>query len=141
MPTKTQEKIAQFIKYCIVGVINTLVTLCTIFVCKSLLGINPYVSNAVGYICGVINSFLWNKQWVFHSKGRYGREAIRFFVGFGICYCLQFSVVWSLTQTEFGDLEFSIYGFVLSGYGIATLLGNVVYTLANYIYNRIIVFR
>ena len=42
------EKAAQFIKYRIVGVLNTLVTLGVIYLCKSMLGWNLYVSNALG---------------------------------------------------------------------------------------------
>lgn len=135
------EKIIQFIKYCMVGVINTLVTLIVIFVCKSLLGVNPYVSNVLGYIAGVINSFFFNKAWVFKSHGSYWREALRFALGFCICYGLQFGCVWLLNESSFGKLEFDVVGFVISGYGIATLLGNVVYTLANFIYNRLVTFR
>ncbi len=134
------EKAAQFIKYCIVGVLNTLVTLGVIYLCKSMLGWNLYVSNALGYIAGVTNSF-FNKQWTFRSKGSYRREAVRFLVGFGICYALQFVLVWMLTQSDFGDFDFRFFGIVISGYGIATLLGNVVYTLANFVYNRLVTFR
>lgn len=133
-------KILQFVKYCIVGVLNTLVTFGVIYLCKSLFGWNLYLSNALGYICGVINSFLCNKQWVFHSKGRLHHEAVKFLLGFALCYALQFWVVWMLTESDFGSLEFAICGIVLSGYGIATILGNVVYTLANFVYNRVFTF-
>ncbi len=84
-----KRNIAQFVKYCMVGVLNTLVCLGTIFICKSLFGINPYVSNALGYTVGVLNSFLWNRRWVFRSHGRYSREAIRFMLGCGLCYLAQ----------------------------------------------------
>ena len=50
--------IIQLIKYAIVGVMNTLITLGVIFVCKSILGVNPYVSNALGYVAGLLNSFI-----------------------------------------------------------------------------------
>lgn len=133
------EKIFQFIKYCLVGVLNTLVTLGVIYMCKSLLGWNLYVSNALGYICGVVNSFLCNRQWVFHSHGNYGREALKFVCGFFVCYALQLWVVWMLTSA-YGGYDFRVLGIVLSGYGIATLLGNVVYTLANFVYNRMVTF-
>lgn len=135
------SKILQFIKYCIVGVLNTLVTLGVIYLCKSLLGWNLYVSNALGYVCGVINSFLCNKQWVFKSDKSYLPEAIKFIVGFFVCYALQFWVVWMLTESQFGKFDFLICGIVLSGYGIATLVGNVVYTLANFVFNRLVTFR
>ena len=136
-----KRNIAQFVKYCMVGVLNTLVCLGTIFICKSLFGINPYVSNALGYTVGVLNSFLWNRRWVFRSLGRYSREAIRFMLGCGLCYLAQLAVVMVLNQSNFGDYEFDLHFFVLSGYGVATLLGNVVYTLCNFVYNRLVVFK
>lgn len=136
-----KEQYGQFIRYCIVGVLNTLMTLGVIYICKSLLCWNLYVCNALGYIAGVTNSFFCNKQWTFKSKGRYRREAVRFLAGFGVCYALQFLLVWMLTQSEFGQYNFLILGIVISGYGIATLLGNLVYTLANFVYNRLITFR
>lgn len=135
------EKIIQFVKYCMVGVLNTIVTLGVIYACKSLFEWNLYVSNALGYICGVINSFLCNKQWVFHSKGSYLPEAIKFLLGFLLCYGIQLWAVWMLTESEFGHFNFQIFGIILSGYGIATLIGNVIYTLANFVYNRVITFR
>lgn len=134
-------KMVQFLKYCIVGALNTVVCLGVIFVCKSLLGVNPYLSNILGYGAGLINSFLWNKQWVFKTRGGYSREAVRFLVGFAVCYLLQLALVFVLNSSPFGRFEVDIFGFVLSGYGIATLLGNVVYTLANYVYNRLVTFR
>lgn len=67
--TLSRNTMLQFVKYACVGVLNTLVTLCVIYVCKALLGVNPLVSNAIGYVCGVINSFLWNKNWVFKTSG------------------------------------------------------------------------
>ncbi|MCM1518831.1 MAG: GtrA family protein [Pseudoflavonifractor sp.] len=132
----------QFVKYALVGVLNTLVTLSVIFVCKSVIGINPLVSNAIGYVLGVINSFLWNKTWVFRSHDSYLREAAIFLVGFLICYGLQFLTVWVLSyKSPLNDFEWNIIGFVLSGYGLATLVGNLVYTIANYIYNKLVTFR
>lgn len=142
MATVGREHIFQFARYAVVGVMNTLLTLGVIFVCKSLLGVNEYVSNALGYVAGLINSFIWNRRWVFRSNGRLSRQAAHFLTAFAICYALQFIFVWVLTQSPFGDLEYTIVsGWVISGYGIATLGGNVVYTLANFAYNRLLTFR
>lgn len=134
-------KLVQFVKYCMVGVLNTMVCLGVIFVCKSLFGVNPYLANVFGYAAGIVNSFLWNKQWVFKTHGGYSREATRFLIGFAVCYMLQLTVVFVLNTSQFGRFETSIFGFVISGYGIATILGNAVYTLANYVYNRLVTFR
>lgn len=136
-----KEELARFVRYCIVGVLNTLVTLGVIYLCKSMLGWNLYVSNALGYIAGVTNSFYCNKQWTFRSRGKAGAEAVRFLAGFGLCYGLQLLVVWMITRTIIGQYNYLIAGIVISGYGIATLIGNVVYTLANFVYNRLVTFR
>lgn len=135
-------EIVRFVKYCLVGVMNTLVTLGVIFVCKALLGWNLYLSNALGYVAGVVNSFVWNKMWVFRSQGRYAREAVVFLVGFGLCYGLQLLAVWGMTTSPLGQMEFDLWGvFTLSGYGVATLVGNVLYTLLNFLYNKLVTFR
>lgn len=137
--TKT---VTQLFKYAVVGGMNTLLTLTVIFICKSFLDINPYISNAIGYFLGLVNSFLWNRTWVFKaSDGKIHYQAIRFLLGFAICYAIQFFLVWLLNQSSFGNIEIDILGFVLTGYGLATLIGNVVYTLCNYLYNRIIAFK
>lgn len=134
--------VRQFIKFLIVGVINTLVTLIVIFVCKSLLGVNQWVSNAIGYVAGVINSFLWNKQWVFHSSKSAGREACKFMAGFLICYGIQFFVTWFLTnRMGLGQLEWQLGGMTFSGYAVATVFGMCVYTICNFIFNRIVTFK
>lgn len=141
MKVSIDRHTVQFVKYCLVGVVNTLVTLCTIFVCKSLFGVNEYVSNAIGYVLGVVNSFLWNKQWVFNSKGGYRREGLRFAIGFLLCYALQLGAVAALNSSSFGDIEIEIGQIVISGYGIATVIGCGVYTVCNFAYNRLVTFR
>ena len=83
---KNRNQIAQFIKYCIVGVMNTAITLGVIFLCKSVCGINPYVSNAIGYICGLINSFLWKKQWELRAGTVYGGKDMRWKTGRGVYF-------------------------------------------------------
>lgn len=142
MTLAAKKGVLQFIKYVVVWCINTAITLIVIFVCKSLLNIDPYIANAIGYAVGLINSFIWNKNWVFKSQKGYSREAIKFVVGFGLCYGLQLLVVYLMNSAEFGQYEWDIYGiFTISGYGIATLIGNVVYTIANFVYNRMITFK
>jgi putative flippase GtrA len=126
----------------LVGCLNTGITLGVIFLCKSLLGVNPYVSNALGYVAGLINSFIWNKNWVFKSQKGYSREAIKFAVGFGACFALQFVIVYTLSyHSALGTMLWHIGPIAISGYGLATLIGMVFYTVANFLYNRFVTFR
>jgi len=140
--TANRRTISQFIKYACVGVMNTLITLVVILMCKDILSINEWLSNAIGYIVGFINSFLWNKHWVFKSHRKMTREITVFCIGFLICYGIQFCVTWVLAMhTPLNDVEVDIMGLVLSGYGIATVIGMGVYTVANFMYNKVITFR
>lgn len=142
MGIEKRQTIVQFIKYAMVGCLNTAVTLGVIFVLNSLCGINLYAANAIGYVAGLINSFIWNKNWVFKSSKGYKREALKFALGFGVCYALQLLVVYILASDDFSLLQWNIMGiFTLSGKGVATIIGNIIYTLANFIYNRLVTFK
>lgn len=133
----------QFIRYAAVGVLNTLITFAVIFVCKNFLGVNPWVSNAAGYVAGFVNSFVWNKLWVFKAQGNVLPQVIRFVGGFLACYALQFAATWcmlNLTPLRLWALPLGNW-YTVSGYAVATLFGMAVYTLANFFYNRIITFK
>lgn len=131
----------RFVKFCMVGVLNTLVTLCTIFVCKSVLGVNEYLSNGLGYVLGVVNSYLWNRRWVFRSHGGFKGEAVRFAVGFLLCYSAQLCAVYVLTTRVLDGVEVDLGVMVVSGYGFATLIGCAVYTVSNFLFNHTVTFK
>lgn len=83
----------QFIRYLAVGVLNTLVTLAVIYLLKTFTGTPLMACNAIGYVAGLINSFLWNRTWVFHATGGRGAtQALRFAIGFA--YATECSSWW-----------------------------------------------
>lgn len=60
-------KYQQFIRFCLVGAANTVITL---VVYRILLYLSvPYlIASPIGYACGVINGYLWSTAVVFHKK-------------------------------------------------------------------------
>lgn len=141
MTAINRDNILQFVKYACVGVMNTLLTLVVIYVCKSVLEVNMWVSNLLGYIAGLVNSFIWNKTWVFRSHNKaLIDEMVRFFAGWAICYGLQLLMTWVI-HLILGNLEWQIMSFTISAYGVATLMGMVFYTMCNYLYNRFVTFK
>ncbi|WP_175990115.1 GtrA family protein [Bacillus sp. Marseille-Q1617] len=56
-----------FLKFGTVGFFNTLITLgsYTLFI---YIGINYLAANVLGYFLGVLNSYYWNKKWVFRDR-------------------------------------------------------------------------
>ena len=128
MIKKEQAKITsiQLLKYGLVGISNSLITL----------------ADVIGYIAGLINSFIWNKKWVFKSHNRIEKEMALFIGGFLICFGLQFVTVLVL-RDPMKALEISILGIDSDTFGeyVAVCVGMVVYTLSNYAYNRFVTFK
>lgn len=123
------KDLVRFIKFLIVGCINTGITyLC--FIILRFIGVSPELSNTIGYVVGVINSFIWNKKWVFNTHNtNVLREAFSFFIIFLVCFTLQFII-----------FRFLIYQMNTNEY-LAQLISMIIYTVLNYILNRLFSFK
>ena len=138
---EAKKTLIQLIKYGIIGVSNTLLTLIVFYIVNTLLGQSYTLANALGYVLGLINSFIWNRTWVFRTAGNLWREAGLFVLGFLVCYGLQLGVSHWLLSTPLHDIEISWLPMKNTGENIIMCLSMVVYTLANYIYNRFVTFK
>ena len=142
---EARETGIQLLKYGVIGVLNTLITLVTFYLLNTRLGLSYGISNVTGYVLGVINSFLWNRNWVFKTKNDFKRELALFVIGFLICLALQLFVSWILLEVVgWKDLRDDIIPFFpmqKAGQNIVMVLAMVAYTLANYAYNRFVTFR
>lgn len=140
---KAKTATIQLVKYGLVGVSNSLITLVVIFICNDILGMKLMLADVLGYVAGLINSFVWNKNWVFKSHNhRLRNEMMLFFVGFLVCFGLQFLTVLLLRNPMkgLGISMLDIPSDVIGEY-VAVCLGMVVYTLSNFVYNRCVTFR
>lgn len=119
----------RFCKFLIVGVINTSITY-IVYVLLRLFNIAPELCNIIGYAAGVINSFIWNKKWVFQTKGsNICREMTFFFLIFIFCFFIQFYV-----------FRFVLYQLKWNEY-LSQFIGMIVYTLLNFTLNITISFK
>lgn len=123
------EIVKQAIKYGIVGVINTLITAAVIWVMMKGLGCSDIVSNVVGYAAGLLNSFVWNRQWTFHSQAGWWPSAVRFGAVFAVCYLLQLGVLMYLNR----HLDIDPY--------YNQLIAMAFYTVVNFIMNKFYTFK
>jgi putative flippase GtrA len=126
---KWKKLILQFFKFGIVGVINTLLTLSIIFILMRLFHVEYRIANGIGYVFGVINSFLWNKLWTFKSKNSYFREAVLFVLVFLVSYGIQFCFLVLFKEI----LHINVY--------IAQVISMVIYTIISFFGNRIFTFK
>ena len=133
----------QLVKYGLVGVSNSLITLVVIYLCNEVMGLKLMLADVIGYIAGPINSFIWNKKWVFKSHNRrLYQEFVLFIIGFLVCFGLQFVTV-LLLRNPMKVLDINVLGIPSDVFGeyAAVCIGMVVYTLGNYIYNRFVTFK
>lgn len=63
---KMHDFFIQFIKFGIVGISNTLISL-SIYYILIYLNINYIIANTIGFICSVINAYYWNSKYVFKA--------------------------------------------------------------------------
>lgn len=143
MKENTKNTSIQFIKYGLVGVGNSLITLFVIFLCNEVFGMKLMLADVIGYVAGLINSFIWNKNWVFKSHNRKLRtEMVLFCIGFLLCFGLQFvSVI--ILRNPMKALDITVFSLSpdMIGEYLAVCLGMVVYTVCNFIYNRCVTFK
>ena len=92
----------QFIKFCIVGVINTLTTFCIyILLTRSLsFFFEHYLfAETIAYLSGSITSFFLNKRWTFKSDVAISMyEVVRFYVSLGTGLLVNLGVLYALVS-------------------------------------------
>ena len=59
----------QALRFVVVGVSNTLVTLGIFALLAKVLHVPDIPANALAYLFGIANSFVWNKYWTFSARG------------------------------------------------------------------------
>ena len=135
----------QLLKYGVIGVMNTVITLVAFYLLNTKLGVPYGPSNIVGYVLGVVNSFLWNRGWVFKTGGDVKREALLFGCGFVLCWMLQGIISWVLLEgAGMKSLPNDIIPFFpmeKAGQNIVMVISMVAYTIGNYAYNRFVTFK
>ena len=127
IPKKTT---VQLIKIAMGGVLNTALSLVVIYVVMSFFHVGVYIANICGYAVGIVNSFIWNKLWVFKkNEGAVFREIAYFLAIFALCYGIQFI-----------SLRLMVEHFLLNSY-LAQLLAMGVYTVMNFVLNKCVTFK
>lgn len=116
----------QFIKYNLVGIVNTFTGFSIIFFLM-FIGFTPVVSNLIGYAIGSVVSFYLNSRYTFNNKQKSVSQIIKFFM------VLLFSYLLNLLVLQF------LLGFINSY--IAQLCSAIVYTLSSFVLMKFIVFK
>ncbi len=124
-----------FVKYNLIGIVNTLITLCVVWVLYELLNWNLELSNFLGFVAGGVNSYWMNRRLNFKSRNRKGREIFRFMLVFVCAYLVNLLVLETLKEA------LPSAGKLLSAGFLANVLANIAYVVVSFLLYRYFVFK
>ncbi len=112
------KKIKRFL---LVGIVNAITGYTLIIALYSLLNLNIYLSNLIGYLVGLIISFILNRNFVFKVGGKIINQFIKFIFSFFLSYFLNIFVFY--ISSEFINLN----------YYFALLIASLFYSISFFI--------
>ena len=124
-----------FIKFIIIGIINTIVGAGVMFGLYNIFHCSYWFSSIMNYVIGSIVSFFLNKYWTFKSRAFSFKEVLYFTVNIAVCFFIAYGLA----------KPFAMY--LLNGYSLsvqentAMFIGMVIFTGLNYLSQRFIVFK
>ncbi|SHI54726.1 Putative flippase GtrA (transmembrane translocase of bactoprenol-linked glucose) [Fibrobacter sp. UWP2] len=128
--------VIHFIKYNIIGIMNTLITLLVVWVLHQWLDWNLELSNFLGFVAGGCNSYICNRIWNFKSNNQKRTEVVRFVVVFLCSYAINLLVLEGcayllLNAPWCANFSGRISQFMKPTY-FANIIANVVYVLVSF---------
>lgn len=144
-----------FIFFVIIGIVNTIISLAIQF---GLFAVLPeeltvtlfsntftyshfayWISSATAFTLTSILSFILNKKYTFQNTDSVGKTAIKFALNIAICYLLAYSLAQPLTTKIIESTEMNTFGISIDA--IAMLVGQVVFTMLNYVGQKFFTFK
>lgn len=123
-----------FLRFMLVGVCNTLLSLLVMF---PLEGLGYWPSTAIAYAAGATLSFFLNRSFTFHSKENFWRSLVKFIVNVAVCYVIAYALAQPLVSWVLGGTAIP----PVWQERIAKVVGMGLYTLLNYFGQRFFAFR
>lgn len=120
----TEAFLLKFVKFCLVGLSGVIVDFGITFLCKEILKIQKYISNAFGFCIAATSNYILNRIWTFQSDNpNITLEFTRFFfislIGLGI----NLLIIWAMA----GKLKVNFY--------LSKLVATIIVTLWNFLIN------
>ena len=134
---------SSFVRFLIVGVINTLVGTAVMFGLYNLAGLHKWgqvgywISTVGNYTVGSVVSFFLNKHYTFKNKEKGRGVVIRFVVNIAVCMVLAYGIAQRAVAAALADTFLSQQ---LQG-NLSMLLGMGLFVLLNYFGQRFFAFR
>jgi putative flippase GtrA len=150
-----KKSFVQLLKFILIGASNTLIDLLVTFALQKLFGLfsdadflTYYLPKAIGFSCGVANSYFWNSRWTFREERRRDRREILLFIAVNlVTFALSIGLMYLFKDVCKLDLwwvrTLGENGFtrLFGGYFFCTVLASGVALLVNFAGNKLLVFN
>lgn len=120
-----------FTRFLLVGVLNTIVGLSSIYLLLHLFGLAYWPATFFGNAIGAACSYTLNKRFTFRASVPFGRSVWKFALVTLVCYLLSYWLGELLTVTLPAE----------RAENVAVVLGSAFYTVLNYLGHRYFTFR
>jgi putative flippase GtrA len=127
----------RFLKFILVGIINTIFSTIIIFLLYNLASFGYWGSSTVSYTLASILSFFLNKRFTFRNKESTVKTALRFSVNIAVCYFIAYSISKPTVTTVLSNTSLS--NSTVEQFSM--LLGMVFFTMLNYVGQRFFAFK
>ncbi|HAK68963.1 MAG TPA: GtrA family protein [Treponema sp.] len=122
-------------KFLLVGVVNTLVGAGIMFLLYNVFHCSYWVSSIANYVVGGICSFFLNKFFTFGNREKSVRQVVLFVCTLIFCYLVSYVGARRLMAHLLAGADVALRD------NVSMAVGMVLYTLLNYILQKLIVFR
>ena len=125
----------KLLKFLLVGILNTIVGCGIMFLLYNVAGFSYWISSACNYIAGGILSYFLNKYYTFQNKEKSFKQIVIFIINLAVCYFIAYFCAKKAVYFLLASYSEKIRG------NLALFTGMCLYTLLNYIGQRLIVFN
>ena len=115
----------QFLKFCLVGIANTIVGTAVMYGLYNLAGCGYWFSSAMNYVVGSVVSYFLNKYFTFKSRSQSWKEIARFVINIAVCYLIAYGLAQPLVGAMFSGLSETARD------NVAMLAGMCIFTALN----------
>ena len=124
-----------FLKFVLVGVVNTLFGTAIMFGFYNFLHLSYWVSSAANYFFGSILSYFLNKHFTFQNKEKGAGTLVRFVLEISVCYLIAYGAARPLARLILSGASQKVRD------NVAMLVGMGLFVILNYIGQRFFAFK
>lgn len=124
-----------FLKFILVGCINTLVGTLVMFVSYNIIGLGYWISSSLNYIVGSIVSYFLNKYYTFQNNDKSFKTILKFIINITLCYVIAYGFAKPLVMNLLSNQSKSMQE------NIAMIVGMGLFVILNYFGQRFFTFK